>query len=84
MKNVLDMFRLDGKVALVTGGSGKYGSQIVLALLQAGADVWVASRTLEKNVAFAEELKAQGITHFISVRDNVLETLKAYLKELGI
>ena len=34
--------------------------------------------------ACAEELKAQGITHFISVRDNVLETLKAYLKELGI
>jgi methylmalonyl-CoA mutase len=34
--------------------------------------------------ACAEELKAQGITHFISVRDNVLETLKGYLKELGI
>ena len=33
--------------------------------------------------ACAEELKAQGITHFISVRDNVLETLKGYLKELG-
>ena len=32
----------------------------------------------------AEELKAQGITHFISIRDNVLETLKGYLKELGI
>ena len=60
MKNVLDMFKLEGKVALVTGGSGKYGSQIVLALLQAGADVWVASRTLEKNIAFAEELKTQG------------------------
>ena len=34
--------------------------------------------------ACAEELKAQGITHFISIRDNVLETLKGYLKELGI
>ena len=34
--------------------------------------------------ACAEELKAQGISHFISVRDNVLETLKGYLKELGI
>lgn len=33
--------------------------------------------------ACAEELKAQGITHFISARDNVLETLTAYLKELG-
>lgn len=60
MSNVLDMFRLDGKVALVTAGAGKYGGQMVLALLQAGADVWVASRSLEKNEAFADELRAQG------------------------
>ncbi|MFI3295147.1 MAG: methylmalonyl-CoA mutase family protein [Rikenellaceae bacterium] len=32
----------------------------------------------------AEELKAAGITHFIAVRDNVLESLKAYQAELGI
>lgn len=62
MTNVLDMFRLDGKVALVTGGAGKYGSQIVYALLQAGADVWVASRSLEKNEEFAEKLKKEGYT----------------------
>ena len=30
------------------------------------------------------ELEAQGITRFISVRSNVLETLKGYVKELGI
>ncbi len=30
------------------------------------------------------ELEAAGITHFIAVRDNVLESLKAYQKELGI
>ncbi|MBQ4278704.1 MAG: acyl-CoA mutase large subunit family protein [Rikenellaceae bacterium] len=30
------------------------------------------------------ELEAQGITNFISVRSNVLETLKGYVKELGI
>ncbi len=60
MKNVLDMFRLDGKVALVTAGAGNYGRQMTLALLQAGADVWVASRSLEKNERFAEELRAEG------------------------
>ncbi len=58
--NVLDMFKLDGKVALVTAGAGRYGKQMVLALLQAGADVWVASRSLEKNEKFAEELRAEG------------------------
>ena len=34
--------------------------------------------------ACKEELEAQGITNFISVRNNVLETLQYYLKELGI
>ena len=34
--------------------------------------------------ACKEELEAQGITNFISVRSNVLDTLKYYLKELGI
>lgn len=34
--------------------------------------------------ACAPELEAQGITNFINVKSNVLETLKYYLKELGI
>ena len=34
--------------------------------------------------ACKEELEAQGIKNFISVRNNVLETLQYYLKELGI
>ena len=34
--------------------------------------------------ACKEELEAQGIRNFISVRSNVLETLQYYLKELGI
>jgi methylmalonyl-CoA mutase len=34
--------------------------------------------------ACENELREKGITHFISVRNNVLETLKQYQKELGI
>ena len=34
--------------------------------------------------ACAPELEAQGITNFINVKSNVLETLKIYLKEMGI
>ena len=34
--------------------------------------------------ASEEELRAQGIDHFISVRSNVLETLRKYQNELGI
>ena len=47
--NVLDSFKLDGKVAVVSGGAGLYGFQIVESLAEAGATVYVASRNRENN-----------------------------------
>lgn len=48
MPTVWDLFRLDGRVAIVTGGAGRLGSQMCDALAEAGAHVVVASRDLEK------------------------------------
>jgi 2-deoxy-D-gluconate 3-dehydrogenase len=42
--STLDRFRIDGKVALVVGGSKGLGQAMALALAAAGADVCVASR----------------------------------------
>ena len=39
-----DMFRLDGKVAIVTGGAGGIGEALALGLGYQGATVVVASR----------------------------------------
>lgn len=58
--NVMDMLRLDGKVAVVTGGAGKYGYQIVEALAEAGATVYVASRNRENNLARIAPLTDAG------------------------
>jgi NAD(P)-dependent dehydrogenase (short-subunit alcohol dehydrogenase family) len=44
--NVLDTFRLNGRVALVTGGARGLGQVIATALAQAGADIAIASRSL--------------------------------------
>ena len=43
--NVMDLFRLDGKWALVTGGARNLGFDMALALAEAGANVVVTCRT---------------------------------------
>jgi NAD(P)-dependent dehydrogenase (short-subunit alcohol dehydrogenase family) len=50
------LFSLEGKVALVTGGSRGLGREMVLAFAQAGADVIIASRKLEACERLAEEV----------------------------
>jgi NAD(P)-dependent dehydrogenase (short-subunit alcohol dehydrogenase family) len=58
--NVLESFSLKGKVALVTGGAGLYGRQIVAALAEAGAKTFIAARDLAKLEATAKEERARG------------------------
>ena len=53
-------FRLDGKVALITGGSKGLGRAMALAFAEAGADVVVASRKAEACEEVAAEVRALG------------------------
>jgi len=46
--SVLDLFRLDGKVAVVTGASSGLGVAFAQALAEAGADVALGARRVEK------------------------------------
>ncbi|HTE64014.1 MAG TPA: 3-oxoacyl-ACP reductase family protein [Solirubrobacteraceae bacterium] len=48
MTTVLDRFRLDGKVAIVTGASAGLGVAIAQALAEAGADVALGARRADK------------------------------------
>lgn len=53
---LLDLFRLDGRVALVTGGTQGLGLAMAHALAEAGADIVVTSRDQEKAQRGAEAL----------------------------
>ena len=55
---ILDKFKLDGKKAVVTGGTKGLGKAIALALAQAGADIALVSRG--DNPELRDEIKALG------------------------
>lgn len=52
-----DLFRLDGRVALITGASGGLGEVFAQTLAAAGADVILVGRRLEPLTAFAERVR---------------------------
>ncbi|MCC7355481.1 MAG: SDR family oxidoreductase [Anaerolineae bacterium] len=60
LMSILDKFSLQGKVALVTGGAGLYGRQIVAALAEAGAHTYVAARRVDKLEGLAAGHRATG------------------------
>jgi NAD(P)-dependent dehydrogenase (short-subunit alcohol dehydrogenase family) len=56
----LDLFRLDGQRALVTGASRGLGRSMALSLADAGADIVITGRTQETLDATAGEIRARG------------------------
>src|SRR5690242_5288900 len=70
---VIDHFRVDGRVAIVTGGGRGIGAACALALAGAGADVVLAARTKEQLDSVASEVALMGrraVVVTIDVNDN--------------
>ena len=59
--DILNQFKLDGKVAIITGASKGIGEAIALALGQAGARIVVSSRKQDAVDATAQQLREAGI-----------------------
>jgi NAD(P)-dependent dehydrogenase (short-subunit alcohol dehydrogenase family) len=57
---IASRFRVDGRVALVTGAGRGFGRSIALALADAGAELWLTARTMNEIEQAAAEIRAAG------------------------
>jgi NAD(P)-dependent dehydrogenase (short-subunit alcohol dehydrogenase family) len=86
--NVKELFNLRGKVAMVTGGATGLGRQMAFGLAEAGADIVVCSRKLERCEEAAREIeklgvKALGLRCDLNREDEVDQVVKATLDRFG-
>jgi NAD(P)-dependent dehydrogenase (short-subunit alcohol dehydrogenase family) len=82
--SALDAFRLDGQVAVVTGGNRGLGRAFARALAEAGAAVALAARDVERSRAVAQELEAAGLrAHPVRLDVTRPEEVAAMVEEVG-
>jgi len=86
--HVRDMFRLNGKVAIVTGGSVGLGAQMATALAEAGADVVIAARKKDRCIGLATKLgglniRALPVACDVSKAEDCQLLVDITIKELG-
>ena len=79
---------LDGKVAVVVGGSSGIGKTLALGLAKAGADVVSSARRIELVNALADEIESLGrrslrVTCDVDKRESLEKLLKACLDKFG-
>jgi NAD(P)-dependent dehydrogenase (short-subunit alcohol dehydrogenase family) len=79
---------LDGKVAVVVGGSSGIGKTIALGLAQGGADVVASARRIELVKALADEIESRGrrslrVTCDVDDRESLETLLKDCVETFG-
>ncbi len=84
-----DLFRLDGKIAVVTGGAGGIGEALSLGLSQYGATVLVASRNQEALDRVARDIgsrtggEVRAVQTDVTDEDSVVNMVKQVVDQFG-
>lgn len=87
--NTMDLFRLDARVAVVTGGSKGLGRAMALGLAQAGATTVICSRNLEDckeaagEIASATGQESIGVAADVTVETDVDSLFESVLDRFG-
>ena len=83
-----DLFRLDGRTALVAGGAGGIGSELCRGLAHYGANIGVAGRNGERAGKLAREIEASGreavgLTVDATRSEDVRQMVEAAVRKFG-
>jgi NAD(P)-dependent dehydrogenase (short-subunit alcohol dehydrogenase family) len=84
-----DLFNLQGKVALITGGSKGLGKAMARALAQAGADILISSRHEDELKSALQEIlqgttrQGHAIVADMSKREDVTQLAQTSLQRMG-
>jgi NAD(P)-dependent dehydrogenase (short-subunit alcohol dehydrogenase family) len=70
-RNATDMFRLDGKVAIITGAAGLLGLQHAIALSEFGARVTLTDLDLESCEKRARQINQESKVETLAIRSDV-------------
>jgi NAD(P)-dependent dehydrogenase (short-subunit alcohol dehydrogenase family) len=86
--NIKDLFSLQGKTAIVTGGGRGLGAQIAVAFAEAGANVVVCSRNLGACQQLTEGLQEKGFRSLalkcdVTNRDDIVHVVEETMREFG-
>ena len=88
-KRILDLFKLNGHVALIIGGNRGLGLSMAKALAEAGASISIAARDKAVNEKAAKELQSEYNVEVISnycdvtEEDSIKEAVKKTIERFG-
>ena len=83
---ILDQFRIDGRIAVVTGGTKGIGKAIALALAEAGADIAVVSRSPHQDIERAVLALGRRYMHHaadLTERDQTKGVIPGVMAKMG-